>query len=665
MKNTTIIIGIFVLAILVRFIVAFNTCVISSDGPFYISVAKEFADNNYQSAIETQTFHPLYPFLISVFFRSGLMGQEWEWAGISVSILFSAFAIIPLFFITRRVISNSRALTGCVLYAFHPYAVQVSSSILTTGLFIGLFISALWVTIKALESGYYRYFLLSGLLSFLIYLTRPDGIIFLFLSIITVIIIPSRDDKTLSKNGILTKNRFATLTARAMSIFILIIPWILLMTPYLMIIYSIKGKIGISGKADVKRLIGLSPEVRPDDREEQDSNSSAGHLPELTPGQAGWGERDDGDAGITSTGSRSLPVLTGSRRDKGSLQAKKAPLRKYLNGLYLLGIDFIKSANPILFLLLLVGVIHSALSSPGSLRTGTRRGLVQNASLESSVPLPHGMVATNGMVATIVCDTTGSRSLPVLTGSRRDKGSLQERKQSRYILGFVWLVFAIFVCVLSRYAVIYERMSKRYTITLFVMLMPWVVKGIDFITAFIYNTFKKALSPSLSDPMSIGAQAGKKKGGGEWLFYIAVILIIMALSFYTFKPLGRDKIIEKNTGELIRSDYLAVNLANLSKNGKGGKPLIITMRSRISYYACGEMVTLPETDNNADKLFGFISDRAVDYLVLDGRIETKYPSLKSLIGNRGGAGWNIKMEEVSPASADVKCRFYEVYRLQK
>ncbi|MDI6733633.1 MAG: glycosyltransferase family 39 protein [Planctomycetota bacterium] len=560
MKNTTIIIGIFVLAILVRFIVAFNTCVISSDGPFYISVAKEFADNNYQSAIETQTFHPLYPFLISVFFRSGLMGQEWEWAGISVSILFSAFAIIPLFFITRRVISNSRALTGCVLYAFHPYAVQVSSSILTTGLFIGLFISALWVTIKALESGYYRYFLLSGLLSFLIYLTRPDGIIFLFLSIITVIIIPSRDDKTLSKNGILTKNRFATLTARAMSIFILIIPWILLMTPYLMIIYSIKGKIGISGKADVKRLIGLSPEVRPDDREEQDSNSSAGHLPELTPGQAGWGERDDGDAGITSTGSRSLPVLT---------------------------------------------------------------------------------------------------------GSRRDKGSLQERKQSRYILGFVWLVFAIFVCVLSRYAVIYERMSKRYTITLFVMLMPWVVKGIDFITAFIYNTFKKALSPSLSDPMSIGAQAGKKKGGGEWLFYIAVILIIMALSFYTFKPLGRDKIIEKNTGELIRSDYLAVNLANLSKNGKGGKPLIITMRSRISYYACGEMVTLPETDNNADKLFGFISDRAVDYLVLDGRIETKYPSLKSLIGNRGGAGWNIKMEEVSPASADVKCRFYEVYRLQK
>ena len=52
MKKTILILAVLLaVAFSVRLVIAFNTYVISSDGPFYLSVAKDFADGDFQLAL--------------------------------------------------------------------------------------------------------------------------------------------------------------------------------------------------------------------------------------------------------------------------------------------------------------------------------------------------------------------------------------------------------------------------------------------------------------------------------------------------------------------------------------------------------------------------------------------------------------------------------------
>ncbi|MBI5779443.1 MAG: glycosyltransferase family 39 protein [Planctomycetes bacterium] len=335
MKKTILILIVLLgLTFTVRIIVAFNTYIMTEDGPFYLNTARELSEGNYKEITGKLIFHPLYPALISVthILLNPIFNIDWEWAGMLISIIFATLAIIPLYFIGRRYFPSPVVIAGCILYAFHHRAVELSTSIFTTGVFIGIFIFALWVTIIALESNKYRYFLISGLLSFVMYLIRPDGVIFLAVSVLGF---AANSLRPTAKNKITTNKKVA-------AIFMLIVPWLCLMPLYLSI-YPASGGTAFTNKVSVKKMVGLT------------ENS---------------GLHDD-----------ARNTVDGVTSEEGSRPVK--PVSPYLNGLYLLAYYFIKGANPLLLLLLAVGFVGyfrrsttagSALPRSGSLVPGESWG---------------------------------------------------------------------------------------------------------------------------------------------------------------------------------------------------------------------------------------------------------------------------------------------------
>ncbi|MFH0888078.1 MAG: glycosyltransferase family 39 protein [Planctomycetota bacterium] len=451
-KTIYLIIVLVMLTFGVRLVIAFNTYVISSDGPFYLKVGQYFAQGDYKSALLKQTFHPLYPFLIAIAYK--FIGA-WEWAGMLVSIILSCFAIMPIYFITRRYFTETIAIIACLLYAFQPQGAQLSASIFTTGTFIGILLITLWVTIIALEKDSYLYFMLSGLLSFIMYLLRLDGIVFLALTLIAILI----NSRMVQGNSI---------RHTILKIVALLIPWLLLI-PNLFIVKSLTGVFGLTGKVSAETLTDM----------------------EIT---------------------------------------------KSFYGLYQFIVEFIKGANPILFILFIVGVVLYF-----------------------------------------------------------KKG----RKTFRQTF-FIWIVFVGFIIAFSVYAFTEGRMSKRYTVPLFLMMLPWTSAGLYYISDKISSrhTFK--------------------------IVYGMTILILVGLSFFTFKAVGKDKLIEKTTGELLNKYHSRYGIASKI-------PSIITTSSRIAYYGGGEAVMPEELGKDYDKLADIILKQGVDYLVLDGRIARKTPFLENEI----------------------------------
>jgi len=570
----------------VRMIVALNTYVMTEDGPFYLNTASKLAEGNYTEITTRYIVHPLYPFLIAVthaLFNS-IFHINWEWAGMLIAIIFSAIAVIPLYFIGRRYFPGFIVVITCILYAFHHRSVEISASVFTTGVFIGIFLFALWVTIIALESNKYRYFLLSGLLSFLMYLVRPDGAVFLVISVIGCAFNPLN-------SGITNNN----ITKKAKSILILIIPWICLMPPYLSV-YSISGETALTNKVSIKKMIGFTEESALHDTDGDIVNG------------------DSGDADIDSP-------LQESRERSGSRIAASA--KAYLNGIYLLSYYFIKGANPLLIILFFIGVIGYFK------KVSTIRIKMSNKTDIQADSMPDGRFPISSR-------TDAGNDNPV---------SMIDKIRNIYRDGsfFIWLVFIIFTLVFFRYAIIYGKLSTRYTVPLIIMMMFWAGNGLCFISNVISRLIRNN-----------NEEVVKK------ICYLSLIFIVVFFSFYTFRPVRKFKVIEKTTGELLNNYHLL-------RAEAGTRPaVIITRMARLAYYAGGVNVIPERWDRDNQKMLDIIEalkdtvrEKNVDYIVLDSRITRKLPDLEKELSNLGG---NIKAELISSYFNNGADDCYRVYQ---
>jgi len=232
-KTTLILLGLFLLAFTVRLIIAFNTYVISSDGPLYIEAANYYYEGDIKSALN-HPYHPFYPALMALLYW--FIGN-WEWAGMLVSIILGSLAIMPLYLVGLRLFNPTMAIISALIYAFHPDAARLSAGILTTGTFIFLLVTAIYCLLEALEGYRYRYFILAGISSLLAFLTRPDGIIILLVILGWVVLSKKRlfEKKSLALGGI-------------------ILPWIMAALPYLWHIIKTTGAFSISRKLSLSTL---------------------------------------------------------------------------------------------------------------------------------------------------------------------------------------------------------------------------------------------------------------------------------------------------------------------------------------------------------------------------------------------------------------------------
>jgi len=555
LKTAYIIFFLIALALLVRLTIVYNTYIISSDGPFYLEVARHVSDGDFETALQKQVFHPLYPFLVGI---ASWLVHNLEWAGYLVSILFAAMGIIPLFFIGRKYFPEPIVIVSCLLYAVHPGCSRLSSSILTTGLFIGVFLYALWVTIIAFQSRKFWYFLLSGLLSFIMYLIRPDGLVFFFVSVIVII---AKENKLVSTIGVLINvarsiakgNKLASIIGVLINlaksivkenrflkslvyVFLLAIPWIFLLPPYIYLTTQITGYSRVTGKVSFSKMIGTeTKEIKQSD--------------------------------LSDNQSASTEVATDNPSAK-----------QYFNGLYLLIVNFIRGAHPILFILFVLGLFRHA------------------------------------------------------------------KQKDRDAPFFIWLVFGVFMVLFYRYGVLYGRLSVRYTVPLFVMVIFWAGEGLFFLSELIYSKVnEKLMLPWRKDV----------------LLCLTMAIIMTPVLFYTFRPVGKIYLIEKATGQ-------ALGIYHMSKSIPYKKPLIITISRRLAYYADGALILPTDLGGDYQKVAQAIMKEGIDYAVLDHRLLKKFPEIERELVKFENYGLRVEListqfNNYSPESHD----FHLTYKFTK
>lgn len=160
------------LALLLRVWLFLNTCLISTDSPAFLSMAKLFAEGKFQEGLHF-TYHPFYPLLIA---GGGTILGNFEFAGTLVSIILGTLTLIPLFYLGKEIFGTKITLATLFILSIHPLHLRGSSDIMTEGTYIFLFITAIALGWKSLTTNSPYFALLTGLVSALAYLTRPEGI---------------------------------------------------------------------------------------------------------------------------------------------------------------------------------------------------------------------------------------------------------------------------------------------------------------------------------------------------------------------------------------------------------------------------------------------------------------------------------------------------------
>jgi 4-amino-4-deoxy-L-arabinose transferase-like glycosyltransferase len=148
------------------------TAVMFNDGPIFIGLAEAMAEGEWARALSHE-YHPLFPALIAVF--HSLIG-DWERAAVAVNVIGGTAAVACLYGFSRAAFGRTAAFAAAAILTVHPYAINFTGDVQSEGLYLGLFLGAVWALWLGLRSASLGAAVVAGLLSGLAYLTRPEGI---------------------------------------------------------------------------------------------------------------------------------------------------------------------------------------------------------------------------------------------------------------------------------------------------------------------------------------------------------------------------------------------------------------------------------------------------------------------------------------------------------
>jgi len=170
-------------ALTVRLILLVHVRVIETDSAYYGFLAGEFARGNLFGVLNP-AWPPLYPVL------SGLLSKLNGDIALSAQIV-SAVAgtlLVPIVFrTTRTLFGYCAAVTASTIVAFHPRLIMYSELFLTESLYTMLFAASMMLLVDSLGddaeippgrvSRSILYSFLSGVSFFLLFITRPEGLV--------------------------------------------------------------------------------------------------------------------------------------------------------------------------------------------------------------------------------------------------------------------------------------------------------------------------------------------------------------------------------------------------------------------------------------------------------------------------------------------------------
>jgi 4-amino-4-deoxy-L-arabinose transferase-like glycosyltransferase len=188
-KTWHVLILILFIAFALRLVLLFQPEVIHNDGTDYISHAKEVLAGNWAGGRSS----PVYPALIALAYHTLI--NNYELAGILVSVIFGTLLVLPVFYLGKEIFDEKVGVLSGLLVAVQRFLHTPSGSVLTEStyhFFIATLILFGW---RAFRQGKFHQVLLFSFFTSLAFLTRPEGIGFLFVFFIWVLLINPPEGK--------------------------------------------------------------------------------------------------------------------------------------------------------------------------------------------------------------------------------------------------------------------------------------------------------------------------------------------------------------------------------------------------------------------------------------------------------------------------------------
>jgi 4-amino-4-deoxy-L-arabinose transferase-like glycosyltransferase len=188
---------------------------IAFDSTEYGFVARDFLKGLYIKGLSSPA-PPFYPFLIFLFSPDT---THVEITGRLISLFFGTLTIIPLFYLVKKAISQKAAIFSTLLYSFHPYLVTYSGMLLTEATYWGLLILSVYFFWTGLKKEKVWRAMLSGCFLGIAYLTRPEGIGYVFVYLIWAVV----------EGGFKKKwfKRYIFIGALVITVFIFVLPYVI------------------------------------------------------------------------------------------------------------------------------------------------------------------------------------------------------------------------------------------------------------------------------------------------------------------------------------------------------------------------------------------------------------------------------------------------------
>jgi 4-amino-4-deoxy-L-arabinose transferase-like glycosyltransferase len=157
---------------------------IANDSAAYGFIARDFLRGDFIKGLSSPA-PPFYPFLIYLFSPDTTYV---EMAGRFISLFFGTLSIIPLFYLVKGAVGQREAIFSALLYSFHPYLVTYSGMLLTESTYWGLLTLSVYFFWTGLKKGKAWRMTLSGSFLGLAYLTRPEGIGYVLVYVIWILV---------------------------------------------------------------------------------------------------------------------------------------------------------------------------------------------------------------------------------------------------------------------------------------------------------------------------------------------------------------------------------------------------------------------------------------------------------------------------------------------
>lgn len=148
--------------------------VMTHDGARFTIMARLLDHAQFGAAMDVWPhMPPMYPLWMHAF---GRVFGDYGTAGVAVSALFGALAVLPLFALAKAVANERIAAVATLIYAFLPEVAILGGEVMSEPLFLFFFLSWMWLLWSGSREPHWTKFALAGAAAAAAYLTRPEGI---------------------------------------------------------------------------------------------------------------------------------------------------------------------------------------------------------------------------------------------------------------------------------------------------------------------------------------------------------------------------------------------------------------------------------------------------------------------------------------------------------